>query len=91
MNESLITSTEPGAEMFAAMLEEMAARIRRNASDKLGGCFIIIPPKGGGEPFSYLGLDSMEDPTLFYQLLSSRVKATLEQIDAAQRQGALRR
>jgi len=91
MTEPLIEQSENPAEKAARLLDEMAARIRLNKDDVLGGAFVVIPPKDGGDPFTYLGLDSMQDAVLFYQLLNSRIKAVLEQIDAQQRQGVMRR
>jgi len=88
--ETSLTADTP-TEKAAKLLEEMAERIRRNAADPIGGCFVVIPPKDSGEPFSYLGLDSMQDPVLFYSLLSSRLKAILEGLDTQQRRGAFGR
>lgn len=85
MNQPLIAEKSDTFEAVAKTLEDMAARIRRNKDEPFGGCFVVIPPKDGGEPFFYLGLDSQEDPVLYYQLLSARIKALLEQLDAQRR------
>lgn len=91
MTDPLLDAPPDPNEAAAKMLEAMAERIRRNRGDKFGGCFVVIPPQNGGDPMHYLSQDSMEDPALFYQLLTARIKAVLEKVDEQARMGQMRR
>lgn len=62
---------------FAAMVE----RIRKNADEKFGGSFVIVPPEGAGEPMELLALTTT-DPSDFWLMLNAQIKKALEELQA---------
>ena len=85
MNTPLIDEQKSIHEQAAESLDAVAALLRNNKDSPFGGCFVVVPPEGGGEKFWWVGLDSVQDPVLFFQLLSARIKALLEKLDQQQR------
>lgn len=86
MNQPLIEGQPVSAQEQAAnLLDLVAEHVRKNEGSPFGGCFVVVPPEGGGDPFWWSGADSIKDPVLFFQTLSARLKATLERIDEMQR------
>lgn len=69
---------------LAQHFRHMADQIERNADQKFGGAYVILPP-GDVEPISVLVLDAASDPAAFFNLLDWRVKNKLAEIDEQQR------
>jgi len=62
------------------LLREMADQIDRNEDSGFGGCFVIIPPDGGGKPISVLLLDSSQDAAQFWGLISPKAQMALQDL-----------
>ena len=56
----------------------MADRLDHNADAQFGGCAVIIPPPGGGDPIELLMLDSRGDPAQFWATIQTRIQIVLE-------------
>ena len=77
-----MTSTAP--QRFRAM----ADAIEKNAEGSFGGCFVVVPPEGGGDPLETLILDSKQDPAQFWNLLMTKCQIMLAELDQKQRSNA---
>lgn len=66
---------------------DMADRMALNDTANFGGCFVVIPPEGGGEPLETIILDSKQDPAQFWNLLMTKCQISLAEIDQKQRTG----
>ncbi len=80
MNDEIPKELGP-AERF----RKMAARLDHNSADEFGGCFLIIPPKDGGEVIETLILDSRQDPVQYWTLLKTKCETEIVRLDASGR------
>ena len=87
MSEPLIPQAGFDADQLAAAFDQMAASIRRNASDNFGGAFVLVPPAGVGDPVASLILNSANAKLQFWGNLKNIVDQTVTQLLEAQRLG----
>lgn len=65
---------------LAKELRDMADRLELNGSGSFGGCFVILPPKGG-EPIKTLILDSNQDLAQYWSILKTKAEMALMGLD----------
>ena len=76
-----MTSTAP--QRFRAM----ADAIEKNAEGSFGGCFVVVPPEGGGDPIETLILDSKQDLAQFWNAVITKCQIMLADVEQKQRAG----
>jgi hypothetical protein len=72
----------PAAQRF----RDMADTIEANTN--FGGCFVIVPPEGAGEPVQTLLLDPSPDPAQFWSMIQTKCQIQLAEIEMAKRNNA---
>lgn len=65
----------------------MADRLNHNADDPFGGCFVIIPPRDGGDAIETLILDGQQDPAQFWIMLKTKCDMQIARLDERSRAG----
>ena len=71
----------PATNELSERFRRMADRLDHNQTDPFGGCFLIVPPKEGGEAIETLILDANQDPSQFWILLKSKCDHQIALLD----------
>jgi hypothetical protein len=72
----------------SAILRDLADVMDKNEPSMFGGCYVLIPPDGGGSVIWKLNMaqgDTNRTAVQFWANLTSDVKDTMEEIDKQQR------
>jgi hypothetical protein len=69
------------------ILRDRADSIERNGNEAFGGCFVVIPPEGGGEPVDVMVLDRRHDLAFFWNSVISKCQFELAAVEQQQRSG----
>jgi hypothetical protein len=70
----------------AEALRRMADHVERNAGAGFGGCVVIVPPEGGGDPIELLTICDTPDLTQFFGNISARITARVTELELLQQQ-----
>ena len=75
----------------AKLFREMADRVEKADPAEFSGCFLIVPPEGGGEPIDGLSVTSKPNAVAFWSGMQGQVMLAVESFtDGARKTGAYR-
>lgn len=67
-----------------APFTRMAEEIGKNATERFGGAFVIVPP--AGDPVEFLILDPAADSVIFWSTLQTKAQIALEEAQERENQ-----